>query len=237
MPTETVEITRCPAELRAEALALVLCDLAPSLRREVAGGLLNDDDTSEVAGEPLFIARRGKRLCGAAWGQRQSGNIAVFWPPQLAPGEEELTAYQLAEAAINALDETSIEMTQVFLSAPNRETVTVLKHVGFRHLADLLYMSCESPKFPLTAPERGELRYETYVPSQRGRLMNVIARTYEDTLDCTALNGVRDIDHVINGYQATGTFRPENWLFVRSGSQDIGVLLLADHPKGRHWEL
>ncbi len=45
------------------------------------------------------------------------------------------------------------------------------------------------------------------------------------------------LDHVINGYQATGVFRPENWLFVRSGGQDVGVLLLADHPKGRHWEL
>ena len=67
--------------------------------------------------------------------------------------------------------------------------------------------------------------------------MRLVERTYEGTLDCTALNGVRDIDDVINGYQATGVFRPENWLFVRSGGQDVGVLLLADHPQARHWEL
>ncbi len=228
---------RCPAELRAEALALVLCDLAPSLRREVAGDLLSVEDSTELANEPLFIARRGERLVGAAWGQRQSGNIAVFWPPQLTPGSNEHAAYRLAEAVIDALDGTSIEMTQVFLSAPDAETVNVLRHVGFRHLADLLYMSCESQKFPLVAPELGDLDYEPYVLTQRSRLMRVIAQTYEGTLDCTALNGVRDIDHVINGYQATGIFRPENWHFVRSANQDVGVLLLADHPKGRHWEL
>jgi len=32
-------------------------------------------------------------------------------------------------------------------------------------------------------------------------------------------------------------YRPENWLFVRHEGEDVGVLLLADHPKGRHWEL
>ena len=62
--------------------------------------------------------------------------------------------------------------------------------------------------------------------------MRLIERTYEGTLDCTALNGVRDMEDVINGYQATGVFRPENWLFVRGEGEDVGVLLLADHPQG-----
>ena len=39
-----------------------------------------------VAAEALYIATRAGGLCGAAWGQRQSGNIAVFWPPQLVTG-------------------------------------------------------------------------------------------------------------------------------------------------------
>ena len=82
-----------------------------------------------------------------------------------------------------------------------------------------------------------ELDYVPYDGTQRGRLTELIERTYEGTLDCSELDGVREMDHVINGYQATGVFRPENWLFVRNGGQDVGVLLLADHPKGRHWEL
>ena len=42
MAIDAVEIVRCPPERRAEALALVLCEIAPSLRREIAGGLLDD---------------------------------------------------------------------------------------------------------------------------------------------------------------------------------------------------
>jgi mycothiol synthase len=237
MPIEVVEIVRCPPNLRAEALALVLCELAPSLRREIAGGLLNADDPHEVANEALYVARRGDQLCGAAWGQRQSGNIAVFWPPQLEPGEMADTAEQLAESVVAVLDGTSIQLTQVFLSAPDPQTVKTLRHVGFLHLADLLYMTCESPKFPLAAPEPAGLDYVPYAGSERSRLMRLIERSYEGTMDCTALNGVRDIDHVINGYQATGVYRPENWLFVRSSGKDVGLLLLSDHPNAHNWEL
>jgi mycothiol synthase len=236
MAIDAVEIVRCPAEFRAEALALVLCELAPSLRRVVAGGLLEIEDIAEFSNEPLFIARRAGEIRGAAWGQRQSGNIAVFWPPQLIAGEDGQTAYALAEAVAAAIDETAAEMMQVFLSAPAAETVRVLKHVGFRHIADLRYMTAESSRFPLAAPP-GELEYVSYNGTQRGRLLELVARTYEGTLDCRELDGVRDLDHVINGYQGTGVFRPENWLFVRSDGRDVGVLLLADHPKGRHWEL
>ncbi len=119
MAIDAIEIVRCPAELRAEALALVLCDLAPSHRRDVAGGLLDVEDIGRIRQANRSISHDGAaKLCGAAWGQRQSGNIAVFWPPQLEAGEDEQTAYRLAEAVVAELDETAVEMTQAFLSAP-----------------------------------------------------------------------------------------------------------------------
>jgi ribosomal protein S18 acetylase RimI-like enzyme len=237
MPNDTAEIVRCPAELRTEAIALTLCDLAPSVRKDVARGLLEADSAGDLAHEPLFVALRNSNLRGAAWGQRQSGNIAVFWPPQLEPGEDELTGIRLGEAVVAVLDEVRVEMAQAVLSAPSPGTVAVLRHVGFRHVADLHYLSCEADKFPLAAPEPCELEFEEYRADQRDRLMRVIEQTYEGTLDCTALNGMRDIENVVTGYQTTGVFRPENWLFARNKGEDVGVLLLADHPKGKHREL
>ncbi len=237
MAIDAVEIVRCPAGHRAEALALVLCELAPSLRRNVAGGLLDIEDVAAFANEPLFIARRGKEICGAAWGQRQAGNIATFWPPQVEVGEDQHVGFWLAEAVIAALDDTAVEMTQVFLSPPASETVEILRHIGFSHLTDLLYMTCESLRFPIAAPEPCELDFVPYDGTQRGRLIKLIGRTYDGTLDCTGLDGVRDLENVVSGYQGTGEYRPENWLFVQNGGQDVGVLLLTDHPKGRYWEL
>jgi ribosomal protein S18 acetylase RimI-like enzyme len=232
-----LEIVRCPFELRREALAVVLCELAPSQRRAAAKDLLEVEDASALAREPLFIARRDGRLCGAAWGQRQSGNIAIFWPPQLVSGEVAQTSLPLAEVVMRELDETAVSLAQSLLVDPEPAMIDVLQQVGFQHVADLLYLTCESERFPVAAPEPCEVGFEEYRETQRGRLREVIERTYKDTLDCTALNGARDLDDVVNGYQATGEFRAENWLFVRSGGRDVGVLLLADHRPSKQWEL
>lgn len=236
MATESSVILRCPAELVNEALALVLCDLAPSERREIAS-LMSAADSTEVAQEPLFIARRGEALCGAAWGQRQPGNYAIFWPPQLLPGEAAQTASFLAEAVVHDLDAAGIVLSQSLLAAPGPALVKMLQHVGFQHSADLLYLTCESGRFPIVVPTPSGIEFEEYTAAERGRLTRVIEQTYKDTMDCTALDGARDLEDVMNGYQATGVFRPQNWLIVRHQSEDIGVLLLADHPQARQVEL
>jgi mycothiol synthase len=236
MSIEGADILLCPADCREDALALVLCDLAPSQRREIASKLSHTEGSGEATSEPLYIAQREGRLCGAAWGQRQTGNVALFWPPQLVPGEPEQTAYQLADVTLRSLETSSVEMTQAFLSAPDIGMIKLLKNFAFRHLADLLYMTCEADRFSVAAPD-SDLEFAPYEATRRGELLRLTERTYEDTLDCAALNGVRDIDNVIAGYQATGTFRSENWLFVRHAGEDVGLLLLTDHPPAHHWEL
>jgi mycothiol synthase len=219
-----------------EALSLVLCDIAPSQRQDIAQELCDQEPAATHAEHGLFAALRGERLCGAVWGQPQPGNTAVLWPPQLTPAEQEQTAHPLAEAAVCWLDSAAIGMSQVLLPGRTVPGVGVLESVGFRHLADLLYLSCEADRFP-TQVARHDLEFVAYESSHHVRLAKLIEQTYLDTLDCPDLNGARHMDDVIAGYQATGMFRPENWLIVRSGAQDVGVLLLAEHPSARHWEL
>ncbi len=236
MPHDAPQISRCSIDLCAEALALVLCDLAPSERRVIASSLCNSNSVAKSQ-EPLFVGVRGGRLCGAAWGQRQTGNYAIFWPPQLAVGESAQTAFLLAEAVVRDLDAAGVDLAQSLLADSNQESASVLQRVGFQHSADLLYLTCESARFPIAAPAPCELEFAEYTETQRDRLARAVERTYENTKDCTALDGARSIDDVINGYQATGVFRPQNWLFVRFQAQDVGVILLADHHPARHWEL
>jgi ribosomal protein S18 acetylase RimI-like enzyme len=113
----------------------------------------------------------------------------------------------------------------------------VLTATGFRHLADLVYLSCESDRFCVEPFERAELEFEVYDEAQRHRLVRLIERTYEGTLDCAELNGRRSINAVIDGYRATGDFCAENWRIVCNNSHDVGVLLLAHHRAAEHVEL
>jgi ribosomal protein S18 acetylase RimI-like enzyme len=237
MQGSSTEIIRCPPERMPEALALVLTELTPSQRRDIATSLLNVEVAADLAHEPLHIATRSGQLCGAAWGQRQIGNIAVFWPPRLGAGEDVETSHRLAGAVVNDLDVAAVEMSQVLVGPTDSDVVMVLELVDFGLLAELLYMTCESSRFPAQRPASTELAFIAYDNSQRTRLMQLIERSYEGTLDCAALNGVRHVDNVVTGYQATGAYRPENWLLLRSGNADVGVLLLAEHPQAGHWEL
>jgi ribosomal protein S18 acetylase RimI-like enzyme len=231
------QIIRCPPERVPEALSLVLTEIAPSLRGEIAATLLEVEGQADLANEPLYIAIQGGQIRGSAWGQRQSGNIAVFWPPQLVGDVDVATSYRLAEAVVCDLDASAIEMTQVLVGPADSARVPELERVNFCRLAELLYMTCEAPRFPRERPSFGDVTFTAYNDSQRTRLMRLIERSYEATLDCVGLNGVRDLHHVVAGYQATGTYRPENWLIVSAGQTDAGILLLADHPKAGHWEL
>jgi ribosomal protein S18 acetylase RimI-like enzyme len=140
------------------------------------------------------------------------------------------------EAIARAMDAAGVSMTQVLVPSQDVEIIALLNDAGFHHLADLLYLTCEASRFPTQFPA-SDLQFVPYDVTQRGRLMHLVERTYEGGLDCAGLNGVRRMEDVIDGYQQTGAFRPENWLIVQRDDQDVGVLLLTDHPGPRHWEL
>ena len=67
MAIDAVEIVRCPAEFRAEALALVLCELAPSLRRVVDGG-------------SGFASQNDRRLHFGLGAHEWVDKVVIHWP-------------------------------------------------------------------------------------------------------------------------------------------------------------
>ena len=75
------------------------------------------------------------------------------------------------------------------------------------------------------------------IPAHRERLKKLIDATYQNSLDCPKLNDVRDMEAVLEGYQSSGVFWPELWSIVQFDGQDVGCLLLADHPEYDNVEL
>jgi ribosomal protein S18 acetylase RimI-like enzyme len=230
-----IEIVPCSAKLIGEALELVLRDLSSEQRREIA---LQTAAGSSSTCDALMIARSGDEICGAAWGQRQPGKTAIYWAPQLthAAADERLTG-KLTQAVAGALDIAGVEMTQTLVSDRSASITPALESAGFRYLAELLYLAAESSSISSELPNRERLEFVAYDDSHRPRLVDLLERTYLDSRDCAAMNGKRQMDDVLDGYRATGVYRPANWLIVRSGERDVGVLLLAEEPAAGHCEL
>lgn len=231
-----IEVVPCPAKQLRNALELVLRDLMPEQRRSIAAQVIGEHADGSAC-DTLVVARRGNELCGAAWGQLQPGKTAIFWIPQFASSTTTEVTEDLTQAAVVALDAANAEMTQALLPDRSAPIAGALESAGFYYLADLLYLSSDVLPLSIDSTAADGLCYVTYDDSKRERLIALLERTYEETLDCAAMNGKRQMDDVLDGYRATGVFQPENWLIVEREGRDVGVLLLAEDPAAALFEL
>jgi len=204
-------------------------------RDERTGALVRDLESNETLLDGLLEARRGGRLVGGILSEIQPGKTAVVWPPRLAPDEPTTTSGQLLAVSLEFL-RRRVCVAYTLLEAGMEDDAPVLRAAGFEPLADLLYLVSTEEGFPHSRPA-SPLEFEAYSAANHDRMARVVEATYDGTCDCPRLNGVRQIDDILMGYRATGTFAPDRWLLVRHQGEDIGCLLLADHPEQENWEL
>jgi ribosomal protein S18 acetylase RimI-like enzyme len=219
-----------------EALRLLLTRVAPAERPQQMAALAAAAAASEGGVNGLLGAYRGERLVGAVFFQVQPGKTATVWPPQVAAGEEAAITGRLLDTACNALAQLGTRTAQALTETDAQPEAEVLSRAGFAHVADLLYLVSPDSEFP-THPPSSPLHFEPYSPANHRRLVAVVDQTYEHSLDCPQLDGVRDTEDVLAGYRATGAFDPRRWLIVRHDGHDIGCLLVSDHPEHNTCEL
>jgi ribosomal protein S18 acetylase RimI-like enzyme len=107
---------------------------------------------------------------------------------------------------------------------------------GFKHLATLLYMQNDLRQLSLKPPRRA-LRWETYSPQTHTLFTRVLEGTYQDSLDCGSLNGVRDIEDILASHRATGQYDPYYWRVGLAGTEPVGVILLAHMEEQQTFEV
>jgi ribosomal protein S18 acetylase RimI-like enzyme len=222
-------------ELRGPALELVLASLPVGERTSLAAQARAAPATGEHALEGLFAACRRQRLVGAVWGRVEPGRTARVWPPQTANGEAD-AAGPLWHALVEFLRFRRVRIAHSLLPSDSGNETQQLGQAGFCHATDVLFLVSLPASFP-SAPPAGHLDFVPFIPEHEPRLRLLVEATYTGSLDCPALNGVRDRGDVLAGYRATGEFDPSRWLFVEHQGRDVGCLLLSDHAASDQWEL
>jgi len=129
-----------------------------------------------------------------------------------------------------------VQLLQGMVAPECSEESLLYAAAGFRHLATLIYMQADLHQFK---GERGvrSLNWETYGPSTHSLFARVIEGTYQDSLDCGSLNGVRDIEDILASHRGTGQFDPQQWRVGLAGSDPVGVILLAYIEEQQAFEL
>jgi ribosomal protein S18 acetylase RimI-like enzyme len=228
-------------------LWLLFAESDPEYRVGQVAATLSTAEQGRLSLEGLLEARRGGRIVGASWGQVMPGRTALLWAAQLVPKESESTALRLHEAIERRFDEHGVCLAQASLADKPTLSEARLRASGYRHLADIRYLasalddldefSADKDAARQVDGEESELGFEAYHQGNHARLAEIVERTYRQSLDCPALDGLRNIEDVLEGYRHTGEFDAQRWMIVRHGARDVGCLLLADHPQQNQWEL
>jgi mycothiol synthase len=131
-----------------------------------------------------------------------------------------------------------VQLAQMLLDPADRPAIDAYCSNGFEELAELVYLQRsirtrggEIPGLPV------DLSIKSYTHDTHHDFANVIHRSYEQSLDCPALNNMRDMNDVIAGHKAAGEFDPKLWWVLYERDQPLAVLLLSRIPQGATMEL
>jgi mycothiol synthase len=219
---------------QVEALKLLFSHLTGADCDQQVAKFLAESTESPPAG--LWVAYRNKRLVAAGLAQIQPGRTAVVSPPRLTRDEPQETAHTVLARVIAALTREGVQLAQALLETDQGPQSDLLRACGFPHVSNLLYLVSVDGAFPTSRPNDG-LEFALDRADQPQRMARLVERTYQGSLDCPALDGVRQIADVLEGYRASGVFDPTRWIITRHRAEDIGCLLLTDHPRDHQWEL
>lgn len=226
------QIARCTAFQRPDALRVLHAGLSVDQQLALVQSLQATRDQGEDAFEGLFVATGANEIVGAAWAQLAPGQTAVVW----LPDPTSAAATELMQTLADFLDEREIALAQLLVSENDTVAPELIAAGDFQRLAKLAYLAVDRELFPTGCPQ-SKLDFEPRAGEQPERLGKLLLSTYEASLDCPRLNGVRRSDDTLDGYREQGIYTPELWFFVRRQQQDIGTLLLTTHVDSGNWEL
>jgi mycothiol synthase len=229
-------IVELSPEQRELGLRLALKDLDEPQYRVQAEALHEAETASLPSRLRLWGIFNDELLAGSILVQVQPGRSALLWPPRTIDGEPPQTPGKLLATAIQDLARIDLRMVQVLMPTDAGYDADLLRGAGFRHFSDLLYLACPESEFPSAPPSSG-LEFYAIQGENDQRFGALVEATYEGTLDCPAVNGLRCIEDVLLGYRATGIYDPHGWLIVRRQGENIGCLIVTDYPQFETREL
>ena len=164
----------------------------------------------------------------------------VFCSPPPGPHAAD-TLSQLVRHGLTDIDPQQINLVQALIDPGQPTRRQGLEDGGMAYLADLAYMKRTARRAqgpPVFRLDGQPLRLVHWNEQHRPLFKQAIQQSYIDTLDCPGLLGLRELDDVIAGHQATGRFDPQHWhVWVDAQDRPAAVLLLAASISSAGFEL
>lgn len=198
----------------------------------------------------LWVAKDQKGVLVSALLIPCAGRTGMIFVSPLTNRYQKSIAPRVIDRLCRHVPLKQVTLAQALLDPHQDDLANVLAQSGFSELATLLYLSCPSPPSPpIPLSSHGDhglhwpsgpqgVRLLTFNDARRTLFEQTILNSYEQSLDCPGLKGLRTIDDILQGHLSTGTFLPERWfLAIDPQQQPAGVMLLNELPEKNELEL
>jgi ribosomal protein S18 acetylase RimI-like enzyme len=185
----------------------------------------------------VLTACRRSRLVGALVCQRLAGASGLLWPPQVSTGaEREEVEDALVQSACAWIRAGGARLAQAIVRPEETPLAKPFERNGFVHVTGLWYLrrpvdeDLDDRLFPETAAGQS-VTFRNFPQCDRVLFQQTLMRTYEGTLDCPELNGVRGPEDILAGHMDQGKHDSTLWWLAFQESRPVGVLLVTSMPE------
>ena len=187
-----------------------------------------------AGGALLWQARRARRCVAAAMVVPNPGRFGMLLHSRCgSAGVDPVALATLVGRLSAAARDDGLVFVQALVHPEAAADIAMLESAGMVHLAELIYMRLDllagpdagdGPGQPPAGPDPWTWRgCGEFTESE---LCEAMALTYEGSMDCPSLSGVRSIGDVLAGHKVSGVFRPSWWWLVERDGKPAGCILV-----------
>jgi ribosomal protein S18 acetylase RimI-like enzyme len=229
----SLKISYVAADQRSTALRLLFARFPLEEQQARLSDALRSAEQGRLNLDGLLLAEEGGNPVGVALTMHQLDRVSLVWPPVLTCQVSEMAIVQdaLMSGLCDEIDRAGSKLAQALLNPDDVDEMHVLQRHSFEHLADMFFLArmlSEKDFEPTSACH--EFDFENFSDAATDRFAAAIERTYQQSLDCPFLDGFRNGADALVSHQLSGCFDPAGWRLYRNNGQDVGVLLMNEHP-------
>ena len=232
-----------------------IVQVGPAQQLEAVQRLVAVGSPSDRANAQRFMhyAKTNEIVLDAMWGRvdregrivqtvlavPNPGRTAMVFASHPGSPQEVPSLGKLIDHAAGHLATQDVHLAQLLLEPDESLERQAALAGGFSELASLTYLQRPVSKRTLPASPQwcdGAVT-EAYVEHLSDDFLSAVIATYQDTLDCPKLFGLREPQDILAGHRATGKFDPSLWTLLRVDAKPVGVVLLNPFPEQRTIEL
>lgn len=214
--------------------------MAAAARRTAARRFIEYASTNRISLDSMWAwLTDGGELLATVLAVPSPGRTCMVFVSEPMQRRDTARAALVVQHALTRMAARECDLAQSLLEFSEDGKRNAMIDGGFRALARLSYLQRPVPTHrqapPINPP--GTVRFRPFSDEIAEDVMMCLDESYEGTLDCPELRGLRKTRDILAGHRATGAFEPECWTLMYIDDAPAGVLFLNPSPGSRSIEL